>query len=54
MAQPAAVIDLGAFRRRREARSTSLPAPATRAGVAPAVAAPFTVWLVWVPVWVVA
>ena len=54
MAQPAVVIDLGEFRRRREARSASLPPSATQASVTPAVPAPFPVWLVWVPVWVVA
>jgi len=54
MGQPAAVIDLEEFRRRREARSASLPPSATHAGVTPTLPAMFPVWLVWVPVWVVA
>jgi hypothetical protein len=49
----AAVVDLNEFRRRREARSAPRPmAPSQAAPVAVPVPAP--VWIMWVPVWVVA
>jgi len=52
MAQSAAaVIDLDAFRRRREARTG---AAAASPAAAPAPVAVLPVWIMWVPVWFVA